>query len=221
MTCRRRSSSCRAQLRVLNDQTTFGTLTVTVSEAGTVTKTAAVHHQSGMSKAFHRSLNRFVHGIEAIVGIIGPLLLVAAYRRPRLSGLPRRSTGGSGRQLVARGEPARSVTTGSSVSSSSRSGGRSAAEVTARSALVAPASRGSSVASATTTKAASGWRDRSSASRQSSRPSGNPTSTTTARGSAFDRGDGGEVTGRLHDLAVRKLRAQPGRRSPRCRWHSS
>ena len=53
------------------------TLTVTVSEAGNVTKTAAVHHRSGMSKAFHRSLDRFVNGIEAIVGIIGPLLLVA------------------------------------------------------------------------------------------------------------------------------------------------
>jgi nitrate reductase NapE component len=67
----------QGQLRVLNDQTSFGTLTVTVSEVGTVTKVAAVHHQSGMSKAFHRSLNRFVNGIEAIVGIIGPLLLVA------------------------------------------------------------------------------------------------------------------------------------------------
>jgi len=67
----------QGQLRVLNDETTFGTLTVTVSEAGTVTKMAVVHHQSGMSKAFHRSLSRFVHGIEAIVGIIGPLLLVA------------------------------------------------------------------------------------------------------------------------------------------------
>jgi hypothetical protein len=67
----------QGELRVLNDQTTYGTLTVTVSEAGTVVKTPAVHHQSGMSKAFHRSLNRFVHGIEAIIGIIGPLLLVA------------------------------------------------------------------------------------------------------------------------------------------------
>ena len=67
----------QGQLRVLNDQTTYGTLTVTVSEAGTAIKTAVVHHESGMSKAFHRSLDRFVHGIEAIVGIIGPLLLVA------------------------------------------------------------------------------------------------------------------------------------------------
>jgi hypothetical protein len=64
----------QGELRVLNDQTTFGTLTVTVDEGST--KLAPVHHQSGMSRAFHRSLDRFVNGIEAIVGILGPLLLV-------------------------------------------------------------------------------------------------------------------------------------------------
>lgn len=65
----------QGELRVLDDQTTYGTLTVTVAEKGT--KAAPVHHQSGMSKAFHRSLDRFVGGIEAIVGIVGPVLLVA------------------------------------------------------------------------------------------------------------------------------------------------
>ena len=66
----------QGQLRVLNDQTTFGTLTVTLDE--NIAKVLATHHhQSGMSKAFHRSLDRFINGIEAIVGIIGPLLLVA------------------------------------------------------------------------------------------------------------------------------------------------
>jgi hypothetical protein len=65
----------QGELRVLNDQTSFGTLAVTVDEGAT--KAAPVHHQSGMSKAFHRSLDRFVNGIEAIVGILGPLLLVA------------------------------------------------------------------------------------------------------------------------------------------------
>ena len=65
----------QGQLRVLSDQTTYGTLTVTVAEKG---KSAVVpHHASGMSRAFHRSVNRFVSGIEAIVGIIGPVLLVA------------------------------------------------------------------------------------------------------------------------------------------------
>jgi hypothetical protein len=29
-----------------------------------------------MSAAFHRSVDRFVRGIEAIVGILGPVLLV-------------------------------------------------------------------------------------------------------------------------------------------------
>jgi hypothetical protein len=66
----------QGELRVLNDQTTFGTLTVTLDENATKV-IARPHHQSGMSKAFHRSLDRFVHGIEAIVGVIGPLLLVA------------------------------------------------------------------------------------------------------------------------------------------------
>jgi hypothetical protein len=64
----------QGELRVLNDQTTYGTLTVTVSESGA--KVAPAHHRSGMSAAFHRSLDRFVNGIESIVGILGPLLLV-------------------------------------------------------------------------------------------------------------------------------------------------
>ena len=66
----------QGELRVLNDQTTFGTLTVTVDENATKV-VATPHHRSGMSAAFHRSLDRFVNGIEAIVGIIGPLLLIA------------------------------------------------------------------------------------------------------------------------------------------------
>jgi hypothetical protein len=64
----------QGQLRVLDDQTSYGTLTVTVDQ-----KTIAapvVHHQSGMSKAVHRSVDRFVTGIEAIIGVIGPILLV-------------------------------------------------------------------------------------------------------------------------------------------------
>ena len=65
----------QGRLRVLNDQTTYGTLTVTVAEKGKAPVVAKVHHRSGMSAAFHRSLDRFVNGVEAIVGIIGPLLL--------------------------------------------------------------------------------------------------------------------------------------------------
>jgi hypothetical protein len=65
----------QGELRVLGDQATFGTLTVTVDEQAK--PIAASHQQSGMSRAVHRSWNRFVNGVEAIVGIIGPLLLVA------------------------------------------------------------------------------------------------------------------------------------------------
>ena len=64
----------QGQLRVMTDQTSYGTLTVTVSEKGTAP--ARPHQRSGMSRAFHRSVDRFVGGLEAMVGVIGPLLLV-------------------------------------------------------------------------------------------------------------------------------------------------
>jgi len=64
----------QGQLRVLDDQSTYGTLTVTVDQKSA--PAPFVHHRSGMSKAVHRSVDRFVNGIETIVGIIGPLLLV-------------------------------------------------------------------------------------------------------------------------------------------------
>jgi hypothetical protein len=65
----------QGQLKVLTDRTSYGTLTVTIDQK---TKIAAVvhHEQSGMSRAVHRSVSRFVHGIEAIIGVIGPIVLV-------------------------------------------------------------------------------------------------------------------------------------------------
>jgi hypothetical protein len=66
----------QGQLKVLTDQTTYGTLTVSIDQKSHVAPAPVVHHQSGMSKAVHRSVSRFVHGIEAIVGVIGPLVLV-------------------------------------------------------------------------------------------------------------------------------------------------
>ncbi|HET6911305.1 MAG TPA: DUF4349 domain-containing protein [Mycobacteriales bacterium] len=66
----------QGQLRVLDDQTSYGTLTVTVDQKTAPAPARVVHHQSGMSKAVHRSVDRFVNGIEAIVGVIGPILLV-------------------------------------------------------------------------------------------------------------------------------------------------
>lgn len=64
----------QGQLRVLDDQSSYGTLTVTVDQK--LTPAPPAHHRSGMSAALHRSVDRFVNGIEAIVGILGPLLLV-------------------------------------------------------------------------------------------------------------------------------------------------
>jgi len=66
----------QGQLRVLDDQTSYGTLTVTVDQKAAPAPVVKQHHQSGMSKAVHRSVDRFVNGIEAIVGVIGPILLV-------------------------------------------------------------------------------------------------------------------------------------------------
>ena len=64
----------QGQIRLLDDQADLGTLTVTVDQKAA--PVAVTHHQSGMSRALHRSVDRFVNGIEAIVGILGPLLLV-------------------------------------------------------------------------------------------------------------------------------------------------
>lgn len=66
----------QGQLRVLDDQTSYGTLTVTVDQKAAPAPVVKHHHQSGMGKAVHRSVDRFVNGIEAIVGVIGPILLV-------------------------------------------------------------------------------------------------------------------------------------------------
>lgn len=64
----------QGQLNVLSDQTSLGTLTVSVDQKHA--PAAVVHHKSGLAKAVDRSVSRFVHGIEAIIGVIGPILLV-------------------------------------------------------------------------------------------------------------------------------------------------
>ena len=64
----------QGQLRVLSNQTALSTLTITVDQ-----KHAAVasttHHKSGLQKAVETSVSRFVRGVEAIIAVIGPLLL--------------------------------------------------------------------------------------------------------------------------------------------------
>lgn len=64
----------QGQRKLLKSESAMSTLTVDVSQRGSPTPT---HHQkrSGFGQAVHRSVQRFVRGIEAIVGIIGPLLL--------------------------------------------------------------------------------------------------------------------------------------------------
>jgi hypothetical protein len=64
----------RGQLKVLADQAAMSTLTVTVDQKATAVP--AHHEKSGIHKAFDRSVDRFVNGIEVIVAAIGPILLV-------------------------------------------------------------------------------------------------------------------------------------------------
>jgi hypothetical protein len=65
----------QGQKKVLANQAALSTLTITVDQKA-ITETVPVHHKSGLRKALDRSVSRFVHGIEAIIGIIGPVLLV-------------------------------------------------------------------------------------------------------------------------------------------------
>ena len=67
----------QGQKKVLVNQAALSTLTVTVDQKVAAIEATPVHHKSGLHKAVDRSVSRFVHGIEAIIGIIGPLLLVA------------------------------------------------------------------------------------------------------------------------------------------------
>lgn len=66
----------QGQRNVLANQAALSTLTVTVDQKVMTQATPKPHHKSGLHKAVDRSVSRFVHGIEAIIGIIGPLLLV-------------------------------------------------------------------------------------------------------------------------------------------------
>ncbi|HEU5034939.1 MAG TPA: DUF4349 domain-containing protein [Mycobacteriales bacterium] len=63
----------QGQRKVLANQSALSTLTVTVNQR--VAAVAAPHHESGFVRAVDRSVSRFVRGVEAIVGVIGPILL--------------------------------------------------------------------------------------------------------------------------------------------------
>jgi hypothetical protein len=59
----------RGQLKLLANETTYGSLTVNVSQAGHVSLT-----RSGFDKAWHGSLHGFVAGFEWLVRLAGPAL---------------------------------------------------------------------------------------------------------------------------------------------------
>ena len=67
----------QGQVNVLDDETTYGTLTVSLTEPG---QSAPVPRpkpaSSGLAKAWDKSVSGFVSGIEWIVRITGPLLLI-------------------------------------------------------------------------------------------------------------------------------------------------
>jgi hypothetical protein len=69
----------QGQINVLGDQASYGTLSATVTEkapAVVTTKPKPVHHQSGMSKAWHRAVDGFVTGVEALIARSGRAVLV-------------------------------------------------------------------------------------------------------------------------------------------------
>ena len=67
----------QGQLRVLASTTSMSTLTVTVDQKlQAIAPAKKPHHDNGFVKAVKLSVSRFVHGVEAIVGVIGPIVLV-------------------------------------------------------------------------------------------------------------------------------------------------
>jgi hypothetical protein len=63
----------QAQLNLLNSETTYATLTVSLSQVGHVANTPK-HPATGIDKAWHESLHGFAAGFEWLIRIAGPLL---------------------------------------------------------------------------------------------------------------------------------------------------
>jgi hypothetical protein len=64
----------QGELKTLRNQAAYSTLTVAISAPGAP---VPVHHQrTGLAKAWHTSVKRFADGVEAIIGALGPILLV-------------------------------------------------------------------------------------------------------------------------------------------------
>jgi Domain of unknown function (DUF4349) len=63
----------QGQLQLLTSQTSYSTLTVTVSE-GTPAPQPAALPESGLVRAWHASIGGFVAGVEGLIRVAGPLL---------------------------------------------------------------------------------------------------------------------------------------------------
>jgi hypothetical protein len=66
----------QGQVKVLRNQSAMSTLTITVDQKAAVVVAHRPHQDNGFVKAVKLSVSRFVRGIEAIIGVIGPILLV-------------------------------------------------------------------------------------------------------------------------------------------------
>jgi hypothetical protein len=67
----------QGQQKVLVDSSDLATLAVSVSEAGAVPPPVPTHQSpSGFGHALHRAVAGFNHGLQAIITVAGPLLLV-------------------------------------------------------------------------------------------------------------------------------------------------
>jgi hypothetical protein len=66
----------QGQLNVLNSQTTYGTLTVNLTEAGHHVTPPPIHLQSGIAKAWSAGVGGFVSGVEWLIRIGGTVLFV-------------------------------------------------------------------------------------------------------------------------------------------------
>jgi len=67
----------QGQLNVLNHATTFGTLTVTLTQSGAPAH--VTHHRSGLSKAWHDGVDGFIAGFEWLIRLAGPVLFAALF----------------------------------------------------------------------------------------------------------------------------------------------
>ena len=63
----------QGQLNLLNSETTYATLTVSLTEAGHLVN-PPTHPATGVDKAWHESLHGFAAGVEWLIRIAGPLL---------------------------------------------------------------------------------------------------------------------------------------------------